>query len=232
MVNKTNKLSVFYSILFIIIGANVGYSQDLGAWTSIGLEYKPTKKLSLTLEEEIRLKDNISTVDEYFTEIGAEYELLKHFSMGVGARYIKQNDTEGKIQGYEEHFRFQVDAAYKHKVNEFSMKYRLRYQNKNELGIGTSEGDEAKQNIRFKTSIDYNIKGWKLDPEMSFELFNQFGENEKSELNKYRLSVGTSYDMKDYGKINLYYQYEKELNETDPVSQHVIGLKYKYTFKK
>jgi hypothetical protein len=85
--------------------------------------------------------------------------------------------------------------------------------------------------MRFKTSVGYNIKGWKLDPEISAELFNHFEKNEENGFDKYRLSIGTDYDLKKYGKINLYYQFEKELNTSNPSILNVIGLKYKYTIK-
>jgi hypothetical protein len=230
---KKIKLQAYLFILSITI-SSIGYTQnnnDFGSWSTLALEYKFNKKLSFGLEEQLRLKENISQIDEYFTEISTEYDLTKNFSIGAGARFIKENDNEGKIQGYENHFRFQLDAAYKHKIDQFSLKYRLRYQNKNELGISTSEGDYANQHIRLKTSIGYNIKNWKLDPDFSAELFNHFEKNEENGFDKYRLSIGTDYDLKKYGKINLYYQFEKELNSTNPNSLNVIGLKYKYTFK-
>ncbi len=233
MANKINKSTFILSIFLIILSFNIGYSQnsDLANWTTIGLEYKLNKKFSFQFEEQVRLKENISQIDEYFTEISTEYDLTKHFSIGAGARYIRENDNKGNIQGYEDHFRFQADATYKHKIDQFSLKYRLRYQNKNELGISKSEGDYANQHVRFKTSIGYNIKGWKLDPEFSAEIFNHFEENETNGFDKYRLSIGTDYDLKKYGKINLYYQFEKELNNSNPSTLNVIGLKYKYTIK-
>ena len=230
---KPFKILTFCSI-FILCISNFSYSQsnnDFGAWSTVALEYKFNKKLSFSLEEQVRLKENISQIDEYFTEISTEYDLTKNFSIGAGARYIKENDNVGNIQGYEDHFRFQLDAAYKHKIDQFSLKYRLRYQNKNELGVGTSDGDYANQHIRFKTSVGYNIKGWKLDPEFSAELFNHFEKNETNGFDKYRLSIGTDYDLKKYGKLNLYYQFEKELNTSNPSILNVIGLKYKYTIK-
>ncbi|SFS38752.1 DUF2490 domain-containing protein [Lutibacter maritimus] len=230
---KFNKTISNTILFFFLVASGITYSQnsDLGNWTAIELEYKFNKKLSFGLEEQLRLKENISQIDEYFTEISTEYDLTKNFSIGAGARFIKENDNEGKIQGNENHFRFQLDAAYKHKIDQFSLKYRFRYQNKNELGISASEGDYANQHIRLKTSIGYNIKKWKLDPEFSAELFNHFKKNEENGFDKFRLSIGTDYDLKKYGKINLYYQFEKELNTSNPSILNVIGLKYKYTFK-
>ena len=231
MANKINKSTVLLSILLIIIISNIGYSQtsDLSNWTTIGLEYKLNKKWNFGIEEQLRLKEDISTIDEYFTQLNAEYSVSKNFTLGAGLRYIKENDTEGNIQGYENHFRFNADASYKHKINNFKIKYRLRYQNKNELGVSNSEGDYANQHIRFKTAIGYNFKNWKLDPKFSAEIFNHFEEGKQNGYDKYRLTLGTEYKLKNAGKINLFYRIEKELNESIPKTTNIIGLKYTYT---
>lgn len=224
-------ITVFFSVLFI----STTYAQDtngLASWNSIGIEYKLNKKLSLGLEQHLRLKDDLSEIDEYFTQFEGEYKLFKNFKLGTGFRYVRENDTEGNIQGYENHFRYHLDAKYKHKLNNFSFGYRLRYQNKNELGISTNDGDYAKQNIRFKTSLGYNIKKWPLDPGFSAEIFNRFEEGEDDNgFSKYRLTFGTDFKIKKFGKIKLYYRVEKELNVDLPETTNIIGLKYTYTFK-
>ncbi|MBT8318194.1 MAG: DUF2490 domain-containing protein [Lutibacter sp.] len=231
MATKINNSTVLLSILLIVIITNFGYSQnsDLANWTTIALEYKLNKKWNFGIEEQLRLKEDISTIDKYFTQLNAEYSVSKKFTLGAGIRYIKENDTEGNIQGYENHFRFNADASYKHKINDFTLKYRFRYQNKNELGVSNSEGDYANQHIRFKTAIDYNFKNWKLDPEFSAEIFNHFEEGEKNGFDKYRLTLGTDYKFKKLGKISLFYRIEKELNKSIPKTTNIIGLKYTYT---
>ncbi|GAA3650572.1 DUF2490 domain-containing protein [Flavivirga jejuensis] len=233
---KIWKLLYFKIILVGIFFTNASYSQtddtnDLASWNTIAIKYKLNKKWSFGLEEQLRLKSNVSEIDNYFTQLNAEYEIFNNFELGGGLRYVRKNDNQGNVQGYENHFRFNIDASYKHKINDFSLKYRLRYQNKNELGVSNSEGDYANQHIRFKTAVGYNIKKWKLDPKFSAELFHHFEEGEDSEFDKYRLTLGTSYEFKKNGKIDVFYRIEKELNETTPETTNIIGLKYTYTFK-
>ncbi len=223
-------------VLFGLMVSNMANAQssdskNLNAWSTVSIEYKPNKKWSFELAEQLRLKENLSLVDEYFTELQTEYSVNKNFSLGAGARFIRQNDTEGNIQGYENHFRFQFDASYKHKINDFKLDYRLRYQNKNDLSISVADGDYANQHLRFKTGIEYNIKNWKLDPQFSAEIFNHFEKGEDGGFDKYRLTFGTDYDMKKYGKLSLYYRFEKELNVDLPETTNIIGLSYKYTIK-
>ncbi len=234
-IQKKYKQSIVKLLLIItVLFTSKNYAQtdsDWASWNTIGVEYKLNKKWSFALEEQVRLKENISVVDNYFTQLSADYKLFKGFKLGAGVRYIRDNDNQGNIQGYENHFRFQIDAMYKHEINDFKIGYRLRYQNKNELGVSYDEGDYANQNIRFKTSLEYNIKNWKLDPKFSAEIFNRFQEGKENGFNKYRLTLGTDYKVKNFGKLGVFYRFEKELNVDFPETKNIIGLNYTYTFK-
>ncbi|MBU3009951.1 DUF2490 domain-containing protein [Polaribacter vadi] len=233
---KKNKNAII-KIVFVnfLLLSNISLAQegdkDWASWNIIGIEYKLNKKWNFGLEEQFRLKENFSAVDEFFTQLSSEYKVFKGFKLGAAIRYIRENDNQGNVQGYENHFRFQFDAKYKHEINDFTIGYRFRYQNKNELGISVDEGDEAKQNLRFKTSLEYNFKDWKLDPKFSAEIFNRFQAEEDNGFSKYRLTLGTDYKIKNFGELGIYYRYERELNEEYPDVNNILGLKYTYSFK-
>jgi len=176
------------------------------------------------------LKSNISTIDEYFSEFSARRKLFKGFRLGLALRYIRENDDRGRIQGYENHFRFHIDANYKHKLGDLRLGYRLRYQNKNELGVTADEGDFAVNRIRFKTGLEYKIKDWPLDPEITGELFSRFEKNEETEVDKYRITLRTTYNLKKAGSLGVYYRIESSIAKEIADIKHIIGLRYKYTF--
>ena len=61
-------------------------------------------------------------------------------------------------------------------------------------------------------------------------MFNVLGTG----FDKLRLTVGTSYGLKKYGDISLFYRMERELMPTYvdyPKTTNIIGLNYTYTFK-
>lgn len=231
------KIKLLIVILIGIVSIKSSFAQtedtsDFASWNAIGLEYKLNKKVNLGLEQHLRLKDDLSEIDNYFTQLNASYKLFKGFKIGLGLRYIRDNDTEGNYQGFENHFRFNLDAIYKHELDRFSLGYRLRYQNKNELGISSANGDYAKNTIRFKTALGYNIKKWPLDPSFSAEIFNSSQEeNDNNGFSKYRLTFGTDFKIKDIGEIKLYYRAQKELNVDAPETLNIIGFKYTYKIK-
>ena len=123
--------------------------RDFETWSSINLRYKPTDNLKLSLSQQLRLKDNSSTMDVYFTQLGLDYKLANFLNIGFASRLITENDDQGKIQGNESHLRWQADLEFNHSVSRFAMKYRIRYQNKDELQKTT---DEIKKTIRLKVA--------------------------------------------------------------------------------
>ena len=228
---KKTYIALFVSILSVgfAFGQNTDNSDDLETWTSVRLRYKASKKWAFELQEQLRLKENSAVTDQYFTQLTTRYKLTKYLSLGVGLRYIKRNDNQGKKQGFEDHFRYHFDLGFKHNLDRFAFNHRLRYQNKNELGVSEEEGDFAKKNFRWKSSINYNIRKWKLDPNVSAEIFNKSYDDGAKKFSKYRLTFGTSYNLKKAGKLDFYYRLEKELNKTFPDMVRIIGFNYIYT---
>lgn len=223
-------------IAIVLLMSSYGFSQetvtdsyevrDFETWSSIRLKYKANEKWNMGLQAQLRLDANSSEVKAYFGQYNLGYSFSKHFQLAGGLRYIKYNDNSGNVQGYEDYFRYHLDAIFKHKADRFNFKYRLRYQNRNELGVE----DDAVRYLRLKAGLGYNIKNWKLDPEVSGELFNSVG-TDNDELKGFRLTIGTSYKVHKSGKIGAFYRYEKELNETWPKSVNIVGFKYTYTLK-
>lgn len=225
----------------LILLANEGFAQDgqyievrdFETWTSgkVGLELN--KKWEFAVQGQMRLDKNSAELDRWLTEVTMGYKFLKHFELAAGLRYTSKNDNEGAVQGNEPYLRYHFDGSFKHDVKRFDFKYRLRYTNSNELGISRTEGDIPVRYIRLKTSVGYNIKNWKLDPELSGEIFNrqvQYGQS--NGFDQFRVTIGTSYKTKGYGKIGVYYRLQREITSFYPKTSNIIRIKYSYTFKK
>jgi hypothetical protein len=207
--------------------------RDFETWTSGKLKLKANKKWNFGLQAQMRLDNNSSELKGFFTELSTGYKLFKGMKIGAGIRYINKNDNEGAVQGAEHYFRYNLDATYKHKIDRLALKYRFRYQNRNEMGISKEEGDVHLQYFRLKASIEYNIKDWKLDPVLSGEIFNKYEKNGYSNgFSDYRITIGTNYKTKGYGEIGLFYRLENEITSFYPKTTHILRVKYTYTLKK
>ena len=230
---------LFFLCLFVVFGS-LSYAQegqyievrDLETWTGAQLKYKWNDQLAFGLKGQLRLDRNSSELESYLSEFETKYNVNKHFQLALGLRFSNKLDNEGNNQGFEQHFRYHLDASYKHDIKRFNLEYRLRYQNRNEIGVSTEQGDVAIQNIRFKTALKYNIKNWKLDPEFSTEIFNRYEKNGQSNgFDQFRFTAGTSYKLKSIGKIGLYYRIDQEISSFYPKTTNIVLLNYSYTFK-
>lgn len=223
------KLYAILLFFFLATASSASYGNDNEGWSSITLALKPMKAFALSLRQELRMKDDLSTVDQYFTQLAVDFRLFKGAKIGAGVRFIRNNDTKGKIQGYENHVRVQLDAKYSFKVARFRLGFRLRYQNKNELD--KAEEEYGNQHLRFKTSVKYNIRKWKLDPILSGELYYGLSEgNEEAGFDKWRITIGTQYKLGRAGKIGLFYRREGSIGQEESEQNNIIILRYGQSF--
>jgi hypothetical protein len=203
-------------------------TRDLESWTRMGLKYKPFKKLSTELTQHFRFSKNALVLDQSISNFDITFKVTDYLKLGLGTRYILDRDKNSE---FDTDLRFNFDVKLNHKLNRFSFKYRLRYQNKNELGISIAQGDYYKNYLRLKIQSKYNIPKWKFDPVLSVELFRDLTKY-TGQLDKFRTSIGTSYSFKKYGDLGIYYRIEKELNTQYSKTTNIIGLNYSYTLKR
>ena len=226
----TNKRIVLLSLLFCLksVLCDSAFSQkktkvinDFESWSSIGLTYKPIKKLTLGVEQNLRLKENSSTIEKYFTQLGADYKLFKNFEIGLGYRFVRTQDENYLPESnYQNSDRFNLDASYNNSVKRFSYGIRSRYQLKKD-DISSTE------TLRFKSEIGYNFKKWKLDPEFSGEIFYRTDDS----FNNYRFTLSTNIDIDKQSSVKLFVLYENELNEQFPKSTYVAGFSFTHRLK-
>ncbi|MFK7949913.1 MAG: DUF2490 domain-containing protein [Saprospiraceae bacterium] len=236
------KWLLFSTLLLVVISVNGQIVEeedfdDTELWTAVGLKYDFSKQFSFELEEQFRLKDNLSTFSQLFTEATLTYDpgkvdFLKPLELSIGGRHVTKNDTEGNKQGIEYFFRYNLDAAYKLEFDRLSVGYRFRYQSRNQLGISELEGDIPTNDLRHKVSFGYNIKDWKLDPKLTFELFSRNNDATSYNISRYRVRLGSDYSFVKRQDLSFFLMYEHELNNVEPETLYGIGLKYQFGFKR
>lgn len=215
----------FFFPLFIFSQDEVDFQPRF----AVSVKTKPMKKWSVEIEEQLRFKDHASTIDQFFSEIYSDYGIVKNIKLGAGFRYLRNQDTKGKIQGYEDMIRYHIDCIYRKDFFRFSLKTRLRYQDRIDLEESTSSDERSEKHVRLKNSLKYDIKKWKLDPRISGELFHQVGN--ESKLSKYRLGAGTSYRIKKLGSLGLFYLLEQEVNVADPILAHIVKASFSFNLR-
>lgn len=228
---KRKILNISLVLLIIITSTITLYAQDtkvtddLELWTTIGIKKKISKNWKLSLDQSFRFTEDISRFDIYFTDLGFNYKINKHFKLGANYRFYqnKNNDNNFKTQ-----HRFSADATYKQKIKRFSLAYRIRLQNKDEEFFNTSSSNIY--NLRNKFSVDYNIKKFKFDPFLSVELYDRIEDINNNELSKLRSTIGIEYSSKKLGNINVFYRIDNELNQSYNKDTYILGIGYSFSF--
>lgn len=203
--------------------------RDLQTWTSVGVKKRINKELDFSLSQELRLWQNSGKLDNTFTELGFKYSPIKRLSFGLGYRYILDRDADDlRIEHVR---RWNLDIGYNYKFDRFKVFSRFRYQNKADFTKYADDNDYAVNNLRLLVGTKYNIKGSKITPYFTIEIYRRYEKLQDSRFGKFRLTTGASLNMKGIGKMKVYYRYQKELGVNFPETTYIIGLNYFFNWK-
>jgi Protein of unknown function (DUF2490) len=238
------KIKFGIAAAFLILSPLISFAQDstvvsdFEMWAGVSVKKSfLEKKLDLALTQEFRFDDNSTHLNQFFTELKAEYEFIDGLSFGLGYRFIRNN----KNSGYTNEQRIIADLSYKHKLDRLSLSYRFRFQNHDEIGLSHSDGDDITKKYRLRVKAEYNISNWKLDPYLSIEGFfaqEKMGINyvetitetrKVSGFEKIRFTFGTKYKINKLISIGAFYRIEQEIKSypnvyNTPATYYIGGL--------
>ena len=228
----------FYPILCVFISPlvlsaqdelNTSNNQSYVSWNALQLQYEPIEKLTLSLEAQLRLKSTGDTYKMSFFEAQAEYELKPFLAIGTGYRNSDRLDDVGKKQGHEKFNRFFGFAQAKATFNRFDFRFRALHQVKTQRNVS----DDPKENSRwrYKISSRYNISNWELDPRFSIEFFMLEEFYSAEAYDKFRLSIGSKKRFSNTSALSFKYLFEKDVGIIEPVSYHILSLRYEFLFQ-
>jgi len=190
------------------------------SWIGIKTKFQISEKLHNTIGLQYRSKSDFKELDKYFFENNLDYDLSKDFSLEVGLRIGKNNDTNGGQQGIENQYRVHTDLNYKKSFGDIKFKSRVRYQISNEF----ESTDPGSKYLRFKNGIEFHIDNWKYDPEFLIEPFITIGDPSFSGIKKWRYGVQTDLPIGAH-QLKFVYFY---MTATQTIERHhIIGLFYK-----
>ena len=228
----------FYPILCVFISPlvlsaqdelNTSNNQSYVSWNALQLQYEPIEKLTLSLEAQLRLKSTGDTYKMSFFEAQAEYELKPFLEVGVGYRNSDQLDDVGKKQGHEKFNRFFGFAQAKTSFNRFDFRFRVLHQVKTQRNVLVDPKENSRW--RYKISSRYNIPNWELDPRFSIEFFMLEEFYSAEAYDKFRLSIGSKKRFSNTSALSFKYLFEKDVGIIEPVSYHILSLRYEFLFQ-
>ena len=83
--SKQYNTSIIFSV-FLLLSTNLILAQnsnDLEGWSAIQVDVRASEKMSFSISEHLRYRNDITTVSTYFTQVEGNYEVFKDFELGV-----------------------------------------------------------------------------------------------------------------------------------------------------
>jgi hypothetical protein len=210
MTTISMKFSAFVFLLFI---SSFLFSQekDFQSWYTFEFAYDASEKLRLSIEEELRFRENSAIFDRNQLDIGGSYHITGAFSGGLFYHMVTDHSGNGN---YETFHRFYADGEYEYKPRRFEITARLRLSTDAEESGGLS--DIFSEGIhREKFTVRYNIRKTSFTPYVAGELYFPLRTYEHY-LQKYRLFAGFTYRLADAHRIGLSFMRQHRLTTSVP----------------
>ena len=203
--------------LFLLVQFSYG-EDDNQTWTKISFEKKLPYSLRLELIQGLRMRDQLSTLNQAFFELSLSFKDSNGLRINIPYRYTIYED---KVK-----HRLSFGASYQYSLKPVSLKYRIKYYRLHENGEPLGEDGEVLGDlIRSKFTMKFNL-GKKINPYITGELFHLLNTN-NNPLDEYRASFGIEIDLPRKNSINIFYMLKKgDLNKSSPNVSNVIGINY------
>ena len=201
----------FWVILLFFQG--VSAADDTESWSSIGFETKLPYSLELELEQSLRLKDQMSSFKQTFTQVSIAYEIIDGMKIFVPIRYaIFEDKTKQRIS---------AGGSYKYDLKPLSFKYRSKFQ------MTFEEDEPSRELVRNKFSIDYKINK-KFKSYISGEIFHLY-DLDQYQYDEYRISTGMNMSIKKKRQLKIFYTYKLEdLTRSRKNQINTFGIGYNF----
>ena len=217
------------------------------------VERKVNKQLSVSVEAELRTRNNFKTMERWSLELGASYKFNKWLKADAGYTLLNTNfreDINYKSSGAYNNWRpsywgirhrvhASLTGTYKFQNNlRLSLRERWQYTYRPEKTVTRWDFDNScwedkvrvgkdKNQLRSRLQLEYDKKKALLTPYASVELYNSWA------VEKIRYTIGTDINVTKSHAFNVFYRFQNmknvEENEYDP-DMHYIGVGYKFKF--
>lgn len=265
MSNRTMKRALL-AVVAICIFATTSLAQDIPAPGVVNtrdfrgrvngsFEWELSDDFSLEAGVQLRLNENIGSVDGIYTTIGAEYELFKFLSLGADYVLINGYDSSSNEWDRARH-RINVNATAEAKIGRITLSLRERVQTTIRTdSVNRYEKPKSEVILRSRLMAEYSIRHSKWTPYILFELHNTLNapkvvSNYKRDefaidnyVTRYRAGVGAKFRISRCHRLDFYYYFDYDrgydidykgnkgdlkgyLQENE--CRHIFGISYKF----
>jgi len=204
-----NLIKIIWFTFFLI--SQILIADEFELRNSVSYKIKLPNSLRLDLEQSIRSRGENLVFRQTFSEASLSYEPVNNMKIFVPLRYAIFKD---KVKT-----RASFGGSYKVQLNDFSVRYKTRYQ------LGFEEQKDTEQVLRNKLYAYYKVSK-RYKPFMSYEIFNPI-DSKVEIMNEYRVTSGLDIELRSKKSIKIYFQYKVEdLEKKDTDEMNIIGFSY------
>jgi hypothetical protein len=218
------RIKVLILLFFIVISdVSAQSTRDFQTQTSIGLSWKPLKRLELNPKYRLTLGDNSTTFRNSMLSLGADYDVLKWLKIGGEYRYYTSYKRD--------RHRMIVFTRANYKTGKYDLSYRLQYQQQQDyFDSEYLQAHEPNRVLRNKVQVRYSYNK-KID---LYTYVESFTRRSKGEFNFYRMRYGLGseylYKRRHSFKADLYVN--DEFNLSDPEDRLTLAIGYTFHVEK
>jgi hypothetical protein len=223
-----HKLILCFGLLFGTIQPGFPQQSDFQFWPQVLVGYNLSDRFKVSLEEEVRLRENASLMRKELTDLGLTFKVAKFLRLSLNYRLeltFNNPDEKSWLNGVY------GDISFRQKLQRFQFDYRIRFQSPKIETVEEVSGLQQILKNRHKASVEYNIKGIPLNPSVEAEIFIPIVRQQSLFLNEYRLWIGLSYVINKKNTIGIKYGIQREVNVADPLTAYILGVSYSADIK-
>ena len=215
---------ILYSLLVLIVLSCSLRAQEYRAGVSVESHILPCLKGEAQFELRSIFYPGYYLNRTFQVELSYEFSQSWNLGAAYSYSYISKDDEFDNVNGDEtsDRNKYMVNLEFNPKryVNDLKISNRIRYQ------YSTVNGDQSKQYLRNKFTVDYKITS-RMNPYMSIEPYYQL---EKNKFNIVRFYLGNELPVWK-SKIDIYYIAEVHLVPEQVNADYILGLMIELDWK-
>jgi hypothetical protein len=199
---------------------------DFGMWNTISINKEISDRFTAGIDQEIRFRDNLSTLHMLYTNVGVSYKFSDNFKVAVVYRFIDRH-KEDLTWGIRH--RIFTDLTFRIKPADFTIAYRARFQAE-WRAYGYSGEFGKTPEVFWRNQVKIGYKATKdIEPYAGVEVRWQL-QNPRipyhTSIDRGRYFAGVNYEINKHNIVGTYFLMQKEVNVINRQSLYIWGLEY------
>jgi hypothetical protein len=256
---KRNSLVYFFLLMCLtpIMAQTIEYADEESSTEArlrvgANFQYNPVKGLSLSLEEEARMRNNFCTFDRLYSTFDISYKVNSYFKFGGTYSFIVLYQDGRKKTDYVPYWdlrhRAVAYATGSISFNRFTLSLRERFQAtfRTDSLYNENEVVNPKMYLRTRLKLEYDFFSKPLKPYLSVEMFNPLNQTKYTNqwIDEMQYRLGLEWRLDAFNTLEFFYMFDHSFgNDVDVKSKkdkviitpeteynHIIGVFYSIRF--